>query len=75
MKRFLSLTLSLLFFTLNLNAQKTIRGQVIDNETGESLIGVNIIQLQTDNGVATDIDGNFKLDVKSLPCKEAVKFT
>ncbi len=74
MKRFLTLTLSLLFFTLNLNAQKTIRGQVIDNETGESLIGVNIIQLQTDNGVATDIDGNFKLDVKSLPCKIQVSY-
>lgn len=44
-------------------AQKSITGTVKDN-TGSSLPGVNIIEKGTTNGVATDLDGKYKITVK-----------
>ena len=41
---------------------KTITGKVVDNY-GEPVIGANIIEKGTSNGVITDIDGNFSLKV------------
>jgi len=73
MKRFL--LFALLFLTFNLNAQKTIRGQVIESETGEPLIGVNIIQSDTQNGTVTDVDGNFQLKVEELPTVIQLTYT
>jgi len=42
----------------------TIRGKVIDDETGETLIGVNVIVQGTSNGASTDLDGAFSLKVQ-----------
>lgn len=39
----------------------TIRGKVIDDETGETLIGVNIVLKGTTNGTSTDLDGQFNI--------------
>ena len=39
-----------------------VAGTVVD-ETGEPLIGVTVMQKGSTNGVATDLDGNFKIDV------------
>ncbi|MEZ5003394.1 MAG: TonB-dependent receptor [Chitinophagales bacterium] len=41
-----------------------IRGTVIDDETGETLIGVNVLIEGTSIGTTTDIDGNYTLRVK-----------
>ena len=48
-------------FTSNLQGQNRSRisGSVRDAETGEPLIGVNIIIEETDLGAATDTDGNY----------------
>lgn len=44
-------------------AQKsTIRGSVIDNNTGEPLIGVSVLIKDTYKGVSTDLDGKFTLE-------------
>jgi TonB-dependent starch-binding outer membrane protein SusC len=40
-----------------------ITGTVIDGDTGEPLIGASIMVVGTNQGVATDIDGKFSLDV------------
>lgn len=45
-------------------AQRTITGQVTDAETGETLIGANIVVVGTSTGTITDFDGNYEL---SLP--------
>ncbi|MGM0546291.1 MAG: SusC/RagA family TonB-linked outer membrane protein [Bacteroidota bacterium] len=45
----------------NIAAQDTVRGQVTDAETGETLPGVNILVKGTETGAATDADGNFVL--------------
>lgn len=43
----------------------SITGQVVDAENQEQLIGVSIQEKGTTNGVITDIDGNFTLQVTS----------
>lgn len=42
--------------------KKTITGKVIDN-TGLSVVGATIIEVGTNNGVVTDVNGNFSLVV------------
>jgi TonB-dependent SusC/RagA subfamily outer membrane receptor len=42
--------------------RKQIRGTVVD-ESGEAIIGANIVERGTTNGTVTDIDGNFTLSV------------
>lgn len=58
--------IALLFFLLNATfmlAQKDITGVVKDN-TGNALPGVNIVEKGTSNGVATDMNGSYKISVK-----------
>jgi len=52
------------FSVLFLYAQKgTIRGSVIDEEIGETVIGANIFIEQLATGTNTDLDGDFSLDL------------
>lgn len=74
MKRFLTYILFLFTFAFNLNAQFVIKGQVIDKENKEPLIGASILQLQTTNGIVADIAGEFSLNVKKLPCKIQISY-
>ncbi len=58
--------ITLLLLLLNVSflfAQKEITGTVKDN-TGSALPSVNITEKGTTNGVATDIDGTYKIKVK-----------
>lgn len=65
-KHFLSLTF-ILFVSLSSLAQQTkkISGRVTDGLTGETLIGVSIIEVGTSNGTVSDLDGNYSLNVSS----------
>ena len=40
----------------------TVKGKVVD-ATGEPIIGANVVEKGTVNGVITDIDGNYQLSV------------
>ena len=54
------------FFCITLQAQvETVTGQITDAETGEPLLGVNILEKGTANGVASDFDGNYSIEVGS----------
>ena len=55
------LLLLLLMLPLGALAQGTVSGTVRDNATGEPLPGVNVIVQGTNNGTATDMDGNYSL--------------
>src|SRR5690606_37728308 len=57
---FFTIILSLLVFEGF--AQATVTGTVRDF-AGEVLPGVNVVEKGTTNGVSTDIDGNFQIDV------------
>ena len=67
---FLSACFTLLFVCTSLFAQTTqvVTGTVVSAKDGEPLIGVNVLQQGTDNGVVTDINGNFTLSV-IVPCE------
>lgn len=49
-----------LIFSLSVYAQTvTLKGKVIDKETGEVLIGANVIIKELNTGAATDINGEY----------------
>jgi len=55
-------------------AQETLNGKIIDESTGEPVPFVNVIQKGTTNGTTSDFDGNFSLEVKSLPTTLAFSY-
>lgn len=58
------LTIFLLFLGLSLFAQTgTIRGKVIEDVSGEPLIGASVMVAGTTNGANADFDGNFSIKV------------
>ena len=61
--RRVAVMLSLLFCLTSAFAQTRVTGVVLD-ETGEPMIGVNVLEKGTTNGVITDIDGNFTIVVQ-----------
>ncbi|MBP2833259.1 SusC/RagA family TonB-linked outer membrane protein [Aquimarina sp. U1-2] len=61
--------LFLIFAPVLMYAQETITGKVVIEETGEGAPFVNIIENGTDNGTATDINGNFSITVSTLPAR------
>jgi hypothetical protein len=64
MRKWLLVMLS--FLILGAYAQTaTIRGQVVDQETGEPLIGANVVLENTQMGAATDYYGTF--EIKNVP--------
>ncbi|HCM60439.1 MAG TPA: SusC/RagA family protein [Bacteroidales bacterium] len=49
-------------FTMTLFSQNlTVRGKVTDAETGEAMIGLNVVIRGTTRGVATDLEGNYSV--------------
>lgn len=58
----LTRTLFLLLFAISLKAQTRVSGIVTD-ESGETLIGVNVLEANTANGTITDIDGSYSITV------------
>ena len=50
----------LLIFSYKISFSQNIKGIVIDKNTKEPLIGVNVI-INNTNGTTTDINGNFNL--------------
>ena len=63
--KWLGLLLFAMMMPLCANAQNiTVKGNVKD-VNGEPLIGVNVLQVGTTNGIITDFDGNYQLNVPS----------
>lgn len=63
MKKHLFLFGVLLYgYSLGVNAQASVRGTVTHSD-GEPIIGANVIELGSNNGTVTDLDGNYQLKV------------
>ncbi len=64
---FLTKCLLLLFVAMGMSslamAQRTIKGTATDAQTGDPLIGANILVIGTSAGTITDIDGTYELQV------------
>ncbi|HSJ67985.1 MAG TPA: SusC/RagA family TonB-linked outer membrane protein [Anditalea sp.] len=57
-------TLCLLYFSTGWTwAQYTVTGTVVDDRTGESLIGANILIRGTTQGTVADLNGNFSITI------------
>jgi TonB-linked SusC/RagA family outer membrane protein len=60
----LSMTVLFAFVSMGISyAQMKVNGQVVD-QSGEPVIGANVVEKGTTNGIITDLDGNFTLEVK-----------
>lgn len=55
-------------------AQTTVRGRVVDGESGEPIFSANVILEGTTNGVTTDFDGQFLLPIAGYPAVLQVSF-
>ena len=62
MKRLLLLFSVLLLSASVMMAQRTVTG-VVNDDTGESLIGANVLVKGTTSGTISDIDGSFSIEV------------
>jgi len=65
MKKMLIVYFSLLLFHINASAQETIivNGKITEAGTGIPIPSANVIEKGTSNGVMTDFDGEFKINV------------
>ena len=74
----LLLTLSLLLLIsspLAIFSQGTVKGKIIDDETGEGMLQARIMVLGTQTGALTDFDGNFEFKVPiNPPCTLRVTY-
>jgi len=67
MKNFIFFATFFLFVCIGAMAQQTkkISGTVVDNSTGQPLMGATILEEGTKNVAVTDLDGNFTMKVSS----------
>ncbi len=74
--KFKLLTLFGLIFTAQLAlAQRTLIGTVTDADTGDPLIGANVLVTASSNGTVTDLDGAFSLSVDATAATIEVSYT
>jgi hypothetical protein len=68
MKNYKSLLLLIaLFLFITVTAQsQSVSGTVADAQTGEPLIGVNIVLQGTTSGTTTDVDGRYSITLPDL---------
>lgn len=59
----LSLFALALCFSMSAFAQGALSGKMVDEATGEPLLFANLLIVETAEGVATDLDGNYQLDL------------
>ncbi len=67
--------LSLLFLGANMVDAQTISGSITDADNGEPLIGASIVVKGTSTGSITDFNGEFSIDVSSLPANLVFSYT
>ena len=65
MNKSLTIIFTLLISTVCI-AQTEVKGTVISNDDGLGIPGVTVVELGTQNGTVTDLDGNFQLTVTDL---------
>lgn len=57
------LTLCFLAFSTAWAQQRVVKGQVVSDSDSEPLPGVAVVEVGTQNGTVTDIDGNFSIKI------------
>ena len=70
----LTIVLSFSSFQLAFAQKLTVKGTVLDKDFKEPLIGSSVVVKDTDQGVITDFDGNFSIDIKELPATLIISY-
>ena len=63
----------LMLFSASVRAQVKVTGTVID-EAGEAVLGATVREKGTQSGAATDINGNFTINVKSANATLSISY-
>ncbi len=74
-KILISSLLCLLVGMVSANAQTTLRGKVVDGESGEDLIGAAVAIVGGTGGAITDYNGEFAVKVEALPVTLKFSYT
>lgn len=74
MKKLFGLILACMCCVLSISAQRTVTGMITDN-SGEAMIGANVLVDGSTLGTITDIDGSFSLSVPDDATKLLVSYT
>ena len=76
MRRFILMFISLAVMGVQLAFAQSfvVKGKVVSEEGNESLIGVSIMQEGSGNGVITNIDGDYSIEIKGA-AKATLKFS
>jgi iron complex outermembrane recepter protein len=64
-----------IFVSVSVLAQITVRGKIIDTETGEDLIGATVVRADGGGGATTNYEGEFLLKLPSLPARVRCSYT
>jgi len=64
MRKFITLLMCLSATLCSFAQAQKVHGTVLDAKTGETLIGVSVLEVGTTNGIITDLDGNFTISVQ-----------
>jgi iron complex outermembrane recepter protein len=72
--KYVIMALLCLYMSNTFAQSKTINGNVIDSQTKEPLIGVNIVLKDTDKGTTTDVNGKFSLAMQESNHKILVSY-
>ena len=73
LRLFILLLFSSLYLTISAQELK-VRGVVKDSETGENIIGANILIANVKVGAISDINGNFSINIKSKTASLIVSY-
>ncbi len=74
LKTLFSFIAILFLFGFQIEAQ-TISGTILDADSGETLIGANVVIKGTTTGTTSDFDGNFSLNAETLPVDLVISYT
>jgi TonB-linked SusC/RagA family outer membrane protein len=66
---------ALLLLSAGLYAQVKVSGRVTDQNDGFGLVGATVLEKGTENGVSTDLDGNYALTVSGPEAVLVVSYT
>ena len=73
--RFLLLSLLAMSLSNFAFAQRTITGTITDGQSGDPLIGANLLVVGTSSGTVTDIDGSYSLEVPEGATEIEISYT
>jgi len=68
------LAIFIIFFSQDVYAQFTIEGKITDAKTGDPIVGATILEVETNQGATTDLDGEFSINISGSSAELRISF-